>query len=192
MYWIWNPSVRDDEAMIYGVPPALLPLREAGVRLDYGVKIATAMPLVVIKLNEDSQGRLNDNILAPGTTGLLFSSRLRSVLTSAGIDNLEYFPTRIMNPQDAASTDDYWLVNVVGHIAGLDLSRSQVEMDPQDTAVITFIDALVLDESRIRGALFFRLAEFLQIVVVHERVKRVCETAGITGVGFVRPEDYSL
>lgn len=192
MYWVWvNVIDSEKEAIIYGSPKALDQLRESGVRFDDGINIKVNVPSLLIERDEDSQGRLNDNVIAFGTTGLLFSSKLRGVLAASGVDNIEYFPVRIVNLLDGSNTDDYHLANIVGRIACVDLVASDVQMHQVFTDQIEFIDALVLDESRIFGTLYFRLLEHSQVVIVHEQVKISCEQAGVTGVRFVRPEYFS-
>jgi hypothetical protein len=193
MNWIWEHAITSEqEAMIYGVPDVLVALRARGVRFDLGVRAPVGVPLVVIERDDQSQGTLNDNLVAPGTTGLLLSSRLRKALATAGVDNIEYFPTRIHNPQDGSTTDDYCLANIVGAVACIDRDQSVLHMHPDLADEIEFIDSLVLDAARIRGSLCCRLKEFLPVIVVHDRVKEACEAAQVTGVRFVRPQDFSL
>jgi hypothetical protein len=193
VHWIWENAIgSENEAMIYGVPDSLRPLLERGLAFDHGVRSSASVPLVVVTRNADSQGTLNDNLVAPGTTGLLLSSKLRTALAAGGVDNIEYFPTRIDNPQDGSTTDDYRLANIIGCIACVDLEKSALQMHPDLPGTIEFIDSLVLDESRIRGHLCFRLKEFRPVVVVHDQVKQACEAAGVTGVRFVPPEEFSL
>ena len=93
MYWIWETSIDENEldAMIYGVPEALKMLREFGIRFDDGNHINAEVPKIIIDRDGDSQGHLNDNLVAPGTSGLLFSAKLRSVLANCVVDNIEYF-----------------------------------------------------------------------------------------------------
>jgi hypothetical protein len=193
MYWIWESTVNsEDEAMIYGVPEALLPLRQQKIRFDLGKRFETVIPPIVIARNADSQGKLNDNLIAAGTTGLLFSKRLRNTLSAARVDNIDYYSVRIENPADGTSTNDYSLANIVGSCACVDLSASDVELDSQVPGKIRFIESLKLDESLIQGLRCFRLFEHLQVIVVHEDIKHTCEQAGISGVRFTRPADFSL
>jgi hypothetical protein len=193
MYWVWEPLIEgDDVAMIYGVPDALLQVKAKGSRFDFGMRVLVSVPPILIVRNDDSLGRLNDNVVAPGLTGLLLSSRLRDALAAAGVDNIDYYPVRIDTPQTGDSTVDYALANVVGTCACVDFAASDVTIDSVEPGKIRFIESLVLDEARIHDARMFRLFEHLQVVVVHDNVKSVCESNGVTGVRFVRPADFSL
>lgn len=189
MYWIWkNLRSSDDEARIAGRPDAITAL---GVRFDEGARILPVVPHIDIVRDEDSQGRLTDNQLAPGTTGLLFSRRLRDQLASTGVGNIDYYPVTIKNPFDGTNSDDYQLANLIGRVGCINLARSAVQMHPR-LGTIEFIDSLVLDEARIGPLRMFRTAEHAQVIVVHEAVRNACVEAGITGIQFFLPEDYSL
>jgi hypothetical protein len=178
----------DGDAMLFGVP-SLIDQQDLSFHL--GLPIEGQVPLIEIVRDEDSQGRLLDNVAAPGVRGLLVSSRLRTVLGDAGVDNVQYCQCRIVNPADGAVSGDYSIGNVVGRIGCVDWTESDVEAFPNRPEAIQFVDSLVLDESKIGGALMFRLREFLPLVVVHERVKAACEAAGITGLRFCLPGDFS-
>jgi len=193
MYWIWENSIDENElnAMIYGVPEALKMLREFGIRFDDGNHINAEVPKIIIERDGDSQGHLNDNLVAPGTSGLLFSAKLRSVLANCGVDNIEYFPVTIHNPQDGSSSQEYYLANIVGRIACVDLAGSDVQMHPNFPDEIEFMDSLKLDESLINGVLIFRLFEHSQVIIAHEKIKNACELSGITGVKFTLPQAFS-
>ena len=55
-----------------------------------------------------------------------------------------------------------------------------------------FFDKLVLDESKIKGLLIFRLFDFLPIIVVNEKIKDIFEKNNISGIKFYSPEEYVL
>jgi hypothetical protein len=190
VYWIWANERSDDaEARISGTPEVV---EREDLAFDRGVRLTRAVPLVEIVRDEDSQGVLTDNLIAPGTNGLVMSKRLRDTLARAGVTNIDYYPCRITNPADGSVTDDYQIANVIGQIACVDREASDLEMHPKRPDEIEFINSLVLDESAIAGPLMFRLAEFRQLIVVHDQVKDACTAAGITGIKFYRPEEFSL
>lgn len=96
------------------------------------------------------------------------------------------------NPQDNSSVVDYQLANIVGRVACVDIAGSDVQMHPNAPGSIEFIDSLEIDEAKARGNLLFRLAEHTQVIVMADVVKHACEAAGLTGMRFLRPEDFSL
>jgi len=189
MHWIWqNLRGNDNEARIEGRPAEIAQL---GERLDRGVRIVKTVPPIRIVRDADSQGTLTDNQLAPGTTGLLLSSRLRKLLGDVGVTNIDYYPVTIENPSDGSRTDDYALGNLIGRVTCFDLEKSALQMDPT-LGEVEFIDSLVLKPIGLDGLQMFRAAEHAQVIVVHPAVREACLSAGITGVQFVLPEDFSL
>ncbi len=189
MYWIWQSlRANDDEARIADRPAVI---RALGVRFDEGARIDVAVPMIRMIRDEDSQGQLTDNLIAPGTTGLVLSSRLRQLLTAHGVHNMEYYPVELENPVDNTRTEDYQLGNLIGRVTCFDLEQSALQRDPR-TGAIEFIDALALDESKIGELRMFRSAEHAQVIVVHEDIRNACVAANITGVVFVRPAEFSM
>lgn len=190
MYWIWaNERSSDAEARIAGVPEVV---EREDLAFDRGARVSRDVPLIEILRDEDSQGVLTDNLIAPGVGGLVISARLRDTLARAGVTNIDYYPCRLTNLADGTVSDDYQVANVIGQIACVDRAASDLEMHPKRPDEIEFINSLVLDEHAIAGPLMFRLAEFQQLVVAHDQVKDACTSAGITGVKFYRPEEFSL
>jgi len=190
MYWIWtNERADDNEARIGGVPEAI---EAADLRFDRGTAITKNVPLIDIVRDEDAQGRLTDNLIAPGVRGLTFSSRLRTVLANVGVDNIDYYPCRVISNDGTAPNENYQVANLIGRVACVDLTASDVEMDPDDPGAIEYVNSLTLDETAIGGALMFRLKEHAQVIVVDERVKTACERENITGIRFYAPSDFSM
>jgi hypothetical protein len=188
MYWIWsNEPTSDDEAMIYGVPRVI---EDQGLKFDQGALVTGTIPDIEIIQDDDSQGVLTDNLIASGSNGLLFSSRLRRLMETLGIENVQYFPCRILNPQDGTESTDYQLANIIGRVACLDKAQSTINTDPDDPEAIEFIDSLSLDESKIRNWDIFRLNEVSQIIVVSDRLKVAFDRAKITGVKFYAQADF--
>ncbi len=188
-HWVWtNARQHEDEAVISGRPEVIT----GDLRFDDGARVQGVVPLIELVLDEDSQGhRLTDNLLAPGTTGLVFSSRLLQVLARAGVGNLQYFPLHVVNPATREINADYQLANVLGRVAAVDLERSDVELYRGAPRGIQFINALALDASRVGGLPLFRLEEHAQVLIAQRRVRDACVEAGITGVVFVDPGQFS-
>ena len=186
-YWIWATEAQSEmQARIHGRPAIV---NELGLSFDSGVNQSQPVPNIEIRVSSDAIGVLTDNLIAPGTTGLLFNSRLRTLLLQNGVDNIEYFPATLFLEKSGDSITDYMIANVIGCIACVS-GESELLLDKNGQ--VEFIDRLVLDEQIPQERLMFRLAEYRQIVIVHEYVKNAIEAAHITGVKFYRPEEYVL
>lgn len=187
MHWIWATEAQDEsQARIQGRPQVVDRLDLA---FDRGTPQAVAIPEIEIRISTENEGTLTDNLIALGTTGLVFNSRLRRLLEGLGVDNIEYFDAKVVRERSGEATTDYKVANVIGRVACVS-PESELRLYPDGS--IQFIDRLVLDGARIRTHRMLRLAEFLQIVVVNDDVKKAAEAARITGVTFYRPEDYVL
>jgi hypothetical protein len=188
MYWIWATEAKDEtQARIYGQPTVV---ERLDFSFDDGIRQTQPIPHIEIRVSAEDEGTLTDNLIAMGTTGLVFSTRLRDLLAQNGVDNIEYFPTTVILESTGQSIADYMIANIVGRIECVS-PDSELELDEVDGS-IEFIDRLVLETDKIPSCLMFRLAEYPPIVVAHDRVVKAAESAGITGVNFYRPEDYIL
>ncbi|HWV15377.1 MAG TPA: DUF1629 domain-containing protein [Cellvibrio sp.] len=117
---------------------------------------------------------------------------LVNVLLSAGVNNLELFPARILNPVTGAVHEDYQAFNVVGLVAAADLESSTL-MDPdaEPSVLDTDFESLVIDEQKAHGFHLFRLAENCGAICVSEQVKKAVEKSGIPGIIFYGPGEWS-
>jgi hypothetical protein len=121
----------------------------------------------------------------------LIREDLLAILVDAGIDNLQLFPAVIRDPGSGEEHNQYQAFNVVGVVSAADMSRSELMDTGDSTMVDVDFDRLYIDESRVEGALMFRLAEAVSAIVVHESVKRRIETAGIEGIAFYGPGEWA-
>lgn len=102
----------------------------------------------------------------------LMSDRLVETLKSAGVDNLQLFEANIVNQDGDAKIPGYQVVNVLGLVSAADEKASK----SRPLAHVRFFETLVLDETRTRGQLMFRLAESLNDVIIAAGVaKRVTD-----------------
>lgn len=120
----------------------------------------------------------------------VMSKRLINVLTEAGVDNIEFFPAILRNIT-TGQTYNYQVYNIIGLVAATDLEQSEYETYQKESPIAdTSIHKLVLDESKTHNLLLFRLAEDVSAIVVHERIKKQIENAGIDTMEFIKLEDY--
>jgi hypothetical protein len=119
----------------------------------------------------------------------LMSRRLKEALDAAGVDNVIYLPVTLRNP-DTGQTYEYYAFNLVGLVAATDLAQSNIASPDGDFVGDSQIHDLVIDESKCKGFLMFRLKEKFSAVFVHRRVKDTIESRGITTMKFTKPEDY--
>jgi uncharacterized protein DUF1629 len=107
----------------------------------------------------------------------LFSDELISTLAEAGVDNIEIFAAELHGPSGQL-VPGYHAVNILGLTRCADLEKSEFD-DIGGTGLIAMsFRKLVIDESLAKGLLFFRLAEAVASIIVHESVKVRVDTKG--------------
>ena len=121
---------------------------------------------------------------------LLFSKKMTEVLCDAGVTNIEYFDT-LVTYTPTEENIEYKVANIIGKLAGFDLQASKYKIDEDDEDdVIYGISKIVFDESKFNNQMIFRLKEKSMLIVVREDVKIALESAGITGLLFVKDEEW--
>jgi hypothetical protein len=117
----------------------------------------------------------------------LFSKRMRDLLQELGVDNIDYYPTRMIYPV-TGETCDHQVANIIGSVHFLDTSLSDFVED--EDGFIEEIFNMVFDESKAHGLKFFRLYELENLIVVHKTVKEGIENAELTGMKFLKDSDW--
>lgn len=113
------------------------------------------------------------------------------VLTSAGVDNIQYFAAILVDPESGKEHTNYKAFNIVGLVAAADMENSELMATSDSTIGDVDFHALVIDESKCRGLLLFRLAENISAIVVHEKIKSAIEASGIPGFVFYGLAEWS-
>ena len=123
---------------------------------------------------------------------LLVRDDLMAALRRAGVDNLQTFRAVIVDPATGQRHEDYSAVNIVGLVAAADMAASTTMAQAEEGVPegIGF-DSLVIDVTKPGGVLMFRLAESVNAIVVHERVRKQIEADGIPGMTFWEPGEWA-
>lgn len=108
-----------------------------------------------------------------------------------GVDNIQYFDAILRDPSTGKEYRNYKAYNIIGLVACADMQASELMGTSNSTMGDADFHSLVIDESKTRGLLLFRVAENVSAVVVHEKVKQVIENAGIPGFVFYGPGEWS-
>lgn len=116
---------------------------------------------------------------------------LVNVLTSAGVDNIQYFDAVLYDPESKKQYNNYKAFNIVGLVAAADMRQSELMGTSESTIGDIDFHALAIDESKCSGLLLFRLAEKVSAIVVHEKIKIAIDAAGLPGFVFYGPGEWS-
>jgi hypothetical protein len=116
----------------------------------------------------------------------LMSKRLKEVIESAGVDNITFHPVTLRTKKE---TYEYYAFNLVGLVSAVD-PASEIQSPDGDFLGDSSITDLVIDDSKGRGLLMFRLKERFSVILVHKKLKEAIEQRGIDSVTFLAPEDF--
>ncbi|HEY6642890.1 imm11 family protein [Povalibacter sp.] len=121
----------------------------------------------------------------------LMHERLLDVITRAGADNLQLFDAVLDDPQRSIRHTDYKAVNVIGLVAIADLAKSQTMGTSDSERIDVDFHRLVMREQIPGEHLIFRMAESVNAIVVHERIKQRIDAAAVPGMTFYASGEWS-
>lgn len=189
MYYVMRTD-RDDAGVMI-MPQPIIPGQE-NVLFDVGARLEIDIPVFDFVMDEECQGELLDYVWT-NLRGITISSKFKSVLESVGIDNVDYYPVRIVNEVTGETSSDYFVANIVGIIPCMDMKNSKYKNILAFPDKIRSIQELHIDYSKIDGDKLFRLAELkTAIIIAHESLKIAAEEAKLSGVTFSPAEGYSM
>ena len=140
------------------------------------------------EIEEDDHGTMLPML---DSSPLLITEELLQALREAGVDNMDIYDTEIYDEVEDKIYTNYKAVNIIGMVSATDASQSKIRKvgDQQSGILINWVDELVLDESRTRGLLMFRLAEKPSFIFVHDSVKNHLLKRGFDQLSFIPPEE---
>ncbi len=176
-------SESDDMMLLYEPPD---PSFDDGWFGGRRFKTAPKEPVIVTIQPGNEQG----DLLSYFGTATLMSDAFYEALREAGVDNLDVYEAVIQSKDGSVVHRGYKAFNLVGLVQAADL-KATVFSDPQGSRLIdASIESLAIDPVKARGALMFRLAEYVGAVIVHEQVKRVIEAKRFPHVIFREPSEF--
>jgi hypothetical protein len=152
-------------------------------------------PEGIIELNTDIDSKVQQRTYPELTWDPipLMSRRLVASLLASGVDNLQVFETRLIDPQgeNPPAEDHYLAVNIIGAVSATDFAKSQTNPDSTDQLISMDFLSLGIDPSKAREALIFRLAENVTAVLVHERIRQALDRDGFSSLSWFEPEEWA-
>ena len=122
----------------------------------------------------------------------LFRKDLIAAMHAAGVDNLDLYDAVIIDPDDGGRHMDHKAVNIIGALSVADMAKSKATIHPGGPIIDVDFDSLAVDERKARGALIFRLAESVNAILVHERLRDRLVASGFGNLEFLEPSDVAL
>jgi len=154
------------------------------VELLNGAKLSPEPTYIDIYLTETSGDYYPDVFNSLIT---LFSNKIKSCFDACGVDNIDYYPARIINRKTNEINTDYWFANICGRIECVDLDNSKTE---EDVLGDIEFESFCIDELRTMGAEIFRLHEDGTLIIMNERLYSSLVETGLKGVVLENTRNY--
>ncbi len=118
----------------------------------------------------------------------LVSSRMRDLLNEHSCE-VEFLPVNVLY-QGKAASPPFYVANPLTVVKGLDLDRSEVELDEELGDVIS-AKRIVLNEQALEVFKWVKIAE-LQCIAVNEDFASVLKVSGLTGFTLQEASQYRV
>ncbi len=96
-----------------------------------------------------------------------------AALKKCGVYNFDLYDVAIHDRDDGAIHTHYKVVNVLGLIAAADMDKSVATVHDGIPLIDVDFDELVVDETATKDIQMFRLAESMNAILVHEKLRDV-------------------
>jgi hypothetical protein len=186
-YFVWETRRRSSEALICEFPPTQ---KDYSVNFFIGRRFLADLPELEVVIEREELGVLTDDLVVRKHRCVAHSTRLRNVLRHVGVDNIDYYPLRIVNPITGDVHRSHEVANILDVIHCIDRENSDLDIDDEDPSHLWYINRLALLQDRLGDTLLFRLGERPWTVIVHRDIKEAVESASITGALFLPVEGY--
>lgn len=169
-----------------------------GVRATYqlveGVSRIDGWPDdVALHFSDDFPERvgLTDNI-ANTHWWLIVSSAMRKIIQAHQSDDLEFLPVSIRNHKGRVAADNYSIVNFLRLIEVVDRGASEFRVDAAyDDQISKYYKLILRKDIEEIGPAILRMKETPMLILVREDLAMSIEASGMTGVTFVRTDEYT-
>ncbi len=178
-YYRIEPGIHD----LYGI--AGYPRLPDEVSFLSGRPISAALSSPLVFAVNHPRGETPGHLL--GKQIPVVSDLLLSVLKGAGVDDFQAFPAVLHNSDTGDRWTGRYAFNVLGMLDAVDLAASKYdEIMPGEEGEPPLVDfeKLVIDGSKTRGALLFRLVQNPLTMLVHQKVRdQLRQTKPLEGWG---------
>lgn len=120
------------------------------------------------------------------------SGRLKLLLESLGINNIQYFQASIIEREDEAPKQGYYAANIIGLADCIDTDASQMDAEEGNNGELCIysIDKLILKNNPVEDYALCRANHFTRLILIEEGLVINFEQAGIKGIKFISPSRW--
>lgn len=183
MYWIIKTSSPYDEYLtLMGRNPVL---NLGDFTWVGGGKIEVDLPTPMKFFLDPDSGDFLPAYFEPSIP--LMSEKMLSVLSAAGVNNIQTYSTDIYDTNNKILKESYFAINIVGRIECVDFEKSDYR--PKKSSKRFRFKKIIVDKDKIQGALLFRLHEKPSTVLIHNSVKELLEKEKLPGIQFKKASE---
>jgi len=180
-YYIFDAVSPNDEAPFLELPDEIDLIESImGKKPDF-----YELPIEIQAEIDEDEDIVYTDIINPGVP--LFSEKMKSSLDELGVDNIDYFPVRIIDWETKEELAEYWLAIVTDLVACLDLENSQISKNASGREIITKFS---VDHSKAAGSKLFRFHHIPGLVIINEALKDKLSKIEFKGVSFQHTNEY--
>lgn len=155
-------------------------------------RAATFPPDARFRMSDDHKRSigLTDNLM--NLAGLaVISERLKELLVSKSLKNVEYLPVQIINHKGRETAPRYFILHAIVPQDCLDLQASGCSYNAIVPSDIDSVQALVIDPARLDpDVMLFRLKDFGAPLLIRRDLAEAISGAGFRGVSFLELSEY--
>ncbi|EKO52326.1 hypothetical protein LEP1GSC132_1127 [Leptospira kirschneri str. 200803703] len=188
-YYVFHNALTEECARLTTRPWGELPRRQrswySGHRIP--VDVVISQPLKH-EIEPDDEG-----VMIPYFSAAipLMSHALIEAFREAGVDNLELYQAVIDETRTGRKYEDYSAVNIIGLVTSTNPQKSFEPILGNQSSGAGWFKGILIAPEQAQGLLLFRLAESVDLVIVHRCVKEVVEKKAFSSwLRFINATDY--
>ena len=106
---------------------------------------------------------------------LIVHKKVKKEFEKQKIQGIQYLPVRVVDVLTHSVSHNYYAVNILNWIDGIDMEASEWEYEEEDDAYFFEAKGMVLDEQKCEGYDIFRCTKDTICIFVSEKIKKIFE-----------------
>lgn len=118
---------------------------------------------------------LENEYLSNVNNWLIVHKKVKKEFEKQKIQGIQYLPVRVVDVLTHSVSHNYYAVNILNWIDGIDMEASEWEYEEEDDAYFFEPKGMVLDEQKCEGYDIFRCTKDIICIFVSEKIKKIFE-----------------
>ena len=131
--------------------------------------------LVVYFFYSSKGSTLENEYLSNVNNWLIVHKKVKKEFEKQKIQGIQYLPVRVVDVLTHSVSHNYYAVNILNWIDGIDMEASEWEYEEEDDAYFFEPKGMVLDEQKCEGYDIFRCTKDTICIFVSEKIKKIFE-----------------